>query len=137
MQHERGHWVWILIRGRIIKRDKETNQPLVIVGTFQEISKQKEMHEKLYEYAHIDLLAEVPNRRSFTQCLDNLHRESCDDNSNHVLFYLDLNKFKEANDKFGHKAGDQIIKNVGQRLKNCFDLLITFFASGAMNSRYY
>lgn len=120
MQHERGHWVWILIRGRIIKRDKETNQPLVVVGTFQEISKQKEMHEKLYEYAHIDLLAEVPNRRSFTQCLDNLHRESCDDNSNHVLFYLDLNKFKEANDKFGHKAGDQIIKNVGQRLKKLF-----------------
>lgn len=120
MRHERGHWVWILIRGRVIERHKNTNQPLVVVGTFQEISKQKEMHEKLYEYAHIDLLAEVPNRRSFTQCLDNLHRESCDDNSNHVLFYLDLNKFKEANDKFGHKAGDQIIKNVGQRLKKLF-----------------
>ncbi len=120
VRHKQGHWVWILSRGRVVKRDSQTNRALTVMGTYQEISKQKEMHEQLYEYAHVDLLAEVPNRRSFNQCLDNIHRESCDDNSNHVLFYLDLNKFKEANDKFGHKAGDQILKNVGQRLKKLF-----------------
>ncbi len=117
VRHLKGHWVWILCRGRVIERDKETNCPIAIAGTYQEISKQKEMHEQLYEYAHMDLLAEVPNRRSFNRCLENIQRESCDDGANHVLFFIDLNKFKEANDKFGHKAGDQIIKNVGRRLK--------------------
>ncbi len=118
IRHQQGHWVWILIRGRVIEREKETNHPLAVVGTYQEISKQKQMHEQLYEYAHMDLLAEVPNRRSFNQCLESIQRESSDDGSNHVLFFLDLNKFKDANDRFGHKAGDQIIKNVGRRLKN-------------------
>ncbi|MEX3073613.1 diguanylate cyclase [Vibrio alginolyticus] len=120
VRHKKGYWVWILVRGRVMIRDKNTNLPLVVVGTYQEISKQKEMHEKLYEYAHMDLLAEVPNRRSFNQCLESLRNEDCDGSLNHVLFYLDLNKFKDANDQFGHKAGDQIIKNVGHRLKKLF-----------------
>lgn len=34
------------------------------------------------------------------------------------LFYMDLNKFKNVNDKYGHAAGDLVIKNVGQRLKD-------------------
>lgn len=117
VRHKNGHWIWVLSRGRVIERDSDTNRALIVAGTFQEITMQKNMHEKLYQYAHIDLLAEVPNRRSFNECLESLHHRYVGPDTQHVLFYLDLNKFKEVNDRYGHEAGDKVIKNVGQRLK--------------------
>ncbi len=117
VRHKKGHWVWILTRGRVIERDNDTNEALVVAGTFQEVTMQKNMHEQLYQYAHIDLLAEVPNRRSFNECLEDIYRLPSDIGSQHALFYIDLNKFKFVNDCYGHEAGDEVIKNVGKRLK--------------------
>lgn len=78
---------------------------------------QKNMHEQLYQYAHIDLLAEVPNRRSFNECLEDIYRRPSDVGSQHALFYIDLNKFKFVDDCYGHESGDEVIQNVGKRLK--------------------
>ncbi len=117
VRHKNGHWIWVLTRGRVIERDSVTGRALVIAGTFQEVTAQKTMHEQLYQYAHTDLLAGVPNRRSFNECIENICLQKTSDEIKHALFYIDLNKFKEVNDKYGHECGDEVIKNVGQRLK--------------------
>ncbi|WP_165310717.1 diguanylate cyclase domain-containing protein [Vibrio ziniensis] len=113
VRHRLGHWVWILVRGRIIKRAYSTRKPLAVAGTYQDITLQKELNSQLYLYANTDQLAEIPNRRSFHNQLDQME----DAEHHYGLFYMDLNKFKNVNDKYGHAAGDLVIKNVGQRLK--------------------
>ncbi|MGY2573419.1 diguanylate cyclase domain-containing protein [Vibrio sp. C8] len=113
VRHRLGHWVWILVRGKVIKRTYSTQTPLTVAGTYQDITLQKELNSQLYQYANTDQLAEIPNRRSFHHQLDMMQEGE----HQYGLFYMDLNKFKCVNDKYGHAAGDLVIKNVGQRLK--------------------
>jgi diguanylate cyclase len=67
-----------------------------------------------YEAAH-DPLTGLPNRREF---VGRLGRALTRGNSNVILF-CDLNDFKAINDRLGHNAGDQILVEVGQRLRGC------------------
>ncbi|PNH97161.1 hypothetical protein C1O24_08115 [Vibrio diazotrophicus] len=113
VRHRLGHWVWILVRGRVIKRAFHSQIPLTVAGTYQDITLQKELNSQLHQYANTDQLTEIPNRRSFHNHLDMME----DTEHQYGLFYMDLNKFKDVNDKYGHAAGDLVIKNVGQRLK--------------------
>lgn len=114
VRHKLGHWVWILVRGRVINRSYHSQIPISVAGTYQDITLQKELNNQLYQYANTDQLTEIPNRRSFHNYLDMLE----DTDHQYGLFYMDLNKFKNVNDKYGHAAGDLVIKNVGQRLKD-------------------
>ncbi|MGO4443476.1 putative bifunctional diguanylate cyclase/phosphodiesterase [Mycobacterium sp. 2YAF39] len=61
-----------------------------------------------------DALTGLPNRLLFTQRLDEaIHRGPF------VLIFVDLDDFKELNDRFGHAGGDELLCAVGQRLRRC------------------
>jgi len=63
-----------------------------------------------------DPLSSLPNRLLFSERLDReLGRLGRDDSGLAVLF-LDLDRFKDVNDTYGHQAGDELIKVVGSRL---------------------
>ncbi|MGM5487722.1 MAG: diguanylate cyclase domain-containing protein [Nanobdellota archaeon] len=79
----------------------------------------QENEDRLNVLAYTDHMTGLYNRKSF---LEHLHQEIARSNREHTkktLFYIDLNNFKDINDTFGHKAGDQIIIEVGHRLKQC------------------
>lgn len=90
---------------------------------FKELSKtNRELNEKtselnasrqeLYHVAHHDSLTDLPNRRLFYHTLEKkVNRNDC-----FGLFFLDLNDFKDINDQYGHKEGDQLLKEVARRL---------------------
>lgn len=67
--------------------------------------------------AHHDLLTGLPNRTFFTEKMEDavtglrLHGEGF------AIFMLDLDKFKNVNDRLGHTAGDQLLRETAQRLK--------------------
>ncbi|WP_081287985.1 putative bifunctional diguanylate cyclase/phosphodiesterase [Mycobacterium asiaticum] len=61
-----------------------------------------------------DALTGLPNRLLFARRLDEAMR--CGD---FVLIFVDLDDFKEINDRFGHAAGDELLCAVGERLKRC------------------
>ncbi len=46
LRHQQGHWVWVLVRGRIIERDP-AGRPVRMIGTITDVSRQKESEEKL------------------------------------------------------------------------------------------
>ncbi|WP_187355193.1 putative bifunctional diguanylate cyclase/phosphodiesterase [Paenibacillus tengchongensis] len=73
----------------------------------------KRLFEKL---AHYDSLTEIPNRRFF---MDELERrlQCTEPLQTYTLFFFDLNKFKEINDTLGHSTGDEVIKQLAQRLQ--------------------
>lgn len=60
---------------------------------------------------HHDALTGLPNRKLFAQRLDEAMRHG-----QFVLIFIDLDDFKEVNDRYGHAAGDELLCAVGERL---------------------
>ena len=86
-------------------------------GTVEDIHDRKHAEKQLRWAAYHDDLTGLPNRRFFVERL----REALDDNSGRSrrvgLLVLDLDHLKQTNDKFGHDAGDALLKEFGQRLR--------------------
>ncbi len=83
-----------------------------------DISEQKEAENELRQMANFDSLTSLPNR---TLLLDRINHASdhAQRHGNTIgLFFIDLDKFKQVNDSLGHKAGDELLKVVAQRLTN-------------------
>lgn len=74
--------------------------------------------EKLTYDATHDPLTGLINRREFEQRLGQAMREAVAGEKVHVLCYLDLNKFKPINDKGGHRAGDDVLRQVSEKLND-------------------
>lgn len=73
-----------------------------------------EAQRGLAHQLHHDALTGLPNRLLFTQRLDEaIHRGPF------VLIFVDLDDFKEINDRFGHAGGDELLRAVGERLRRC------------------
>ncbi len=78
-------------------------------------SESKARHQALH-----DPLSDLPNRRHFTEALhDIVGRGHNHQEGRHqlLLAYIDVDRFKDVNDAIGHDAGDQLVTEVGRRLK--------------------
>jgi diguanylate cyclase (GGDEF)-like protein/PAS domain S-box-containing protein len=86
------------------------------VGVFADISNLKSSEEKLEFLAHHDPLTKLPNRLMLLSRLDHAIESAKRDGSQLALLMLDLDRFKNVNDSFGHLAGDELLQKVAQRL---------------------
>ncbi len=82
----------------------------------QDVTAQKKEEERLLHLARTDPLSSLWNRAGFHERLGNALARSRDQSSLLALFYLDVDRFKAVNDRFGHTAGDQLIHAIGARL---------------------
>ncbi len=81
---------------------------------------QRKQHEAVMTYrAHFDPLTGLPNREYFRQRLELALQRQQRSGQEVGLMLLDLNGFKDVNDRFGHAAGDALLKQVGRRLSEC------------------
>jgi diguanylate cyclase (GGDEF)-like protein/PAS domain S-box-containing protein len=88
------------------------------VGIFADITAQKEHEQRLEKLAHFDPLTELPNR---TLLADRLHMSLAMASRNKQLLavcLLDLDGFKQVNDRLGHAAGDQLLIDFAQRMRH-------------------
>ncbi len=77
------------------------------------------MVEQIRLLAFHDTLTGLPNRVSFRRRLDEELDRSRRDGSQVAICLLDLDHFNRFNDTLGHKFGDRLVQEVGQRLKAC------------------
>ncbi|HSI45674.1 MAG TPA: EAL domain-containing protein [Methylophilus sp.] len=115
-----GSWKWVYDRGMVFKRDDE-GKSLRVLGTLADISKIKQSEEAIWQYANVDTLTGLPNRRMFFDRLDQQLRLVKNNNHKVAIIFLDLDRFKEVNDSQGHDQGDLLLKHAGQRLTQCID----------------
>ena len=95
---------------------------IFILGLFF-IEKRKQTKE-LEKIAFFDILSTLGNRYNFNNACKEFNSKVG------VCIVIDLDNFKNANDKFGHSVGDEIIKECGLLLKNIFGEKNTFRISG-------
>lgn len=78
----------------------------------------REATKKLEYMVHHDTLTGLPNRLLFYDRLERAVHLARRNNDRICLFFVDLDLFKQVNDNFGHAAGDELLCQVSQRLKN-------------------
>ena len=82
------------------------------VGVFSDISLRKKQESELRRLTNTDLLTGLPNRSSLQVTLENLVKKD----THHTLMMMDIDNFKKINDSLGHQVGDELLKQVAQRL---------------------
>ena len=103
----------------------ETGKTFGIFGISRDITTIKENEQAIikakehFDYmAHHDLLTELPNRTSLIEKLQ--HQTSGIENHPFALLFLDLDGFKEINDSYGHRFGDELLVRITQLLQELF-----------------
>jgi diguanylate cyclase (GGDEF)-like protein/PAS domain S-box-containing protein len=88
-----------------------------IAGSARDITARKVEEERILRRASHDFLTDLPNRRLFRERLDHELRHAARTRLPLALMFVDLDGFKEVNDRLGHAAGDELLQQVAQRIK--------------------
>ncbi len=75
-------------------------------------------HQTLYELATVDALTGLYNRRKFRELLETAVNAAIADDTALSVVFIDLDHFKRINDAMGHSAGDEVLRQFGQLLRD-------------------
>lgn len=87
------------------------------VVSAHDITETKLYEDRMIEFAHIDSLTDLPNRRYLFERVREQIAKFKRHGGTAVIFFIDLDEFKEVNDSYGHAAGDEVLKEAARRLK--------------------
>jgi diguanylate cyclase (GGDEF)-like protein/PAS domain S-box-containing protein len=114
MSHKIGAWVWVLDRGKVISL-AEDGTPLLMAGTREDITSRKLAESRVEHLATHDALTELPTMRlakdRMSMTLDLARRNG----TMVAVMFTDLDDFKLVNDRYGHEAGDNLLKVISDR----------------------
>jgi len=112
-----GHSIPIEATAAPMRNDK--GELIGAVMVFQDVSQERKLSRQLSYQASHDMLTGLYNRRMFEEQLDTILVSVGVENRHHALCYLDLDQFKIVNDTCGHVAGDELLRQLGDLLKDC------------------
>lgn len=123
IQAKDGTWKWYYDRGKVTKRD-EYGKPSLVVGIVFDITVKKEMellieeqNKKLIEMVNLDYLTKIFNRKGLNEKLEYEVARINRYNGSLSVLMIDIDHFKAINDKYGHLAGDLVLKKVSETIK--------------------
>ncbi|MBF0589058.1 MAG: EAL domain-containing protein [Magnetococcales bacterium] len=90
-----------------------------IFSVVRDITRRKEEEAQIRHQANYDPLTGLPNRALFLDRLTHDLKRAKRTKSRTALMFIDLDRFKWVNDTLGHSAGDQLLKEVSERLLEC------------------
>lgn len=93
--------------------------PLGIVGVFHDITERKQAEQRMRQLAFYDPLTQLPNRRMLLERIQQGLSNSVRTHKHGAVLFLDLDKFKQLNDTWGHDMGDLLLIFVARRLESC------------------
>lgn len=84
-----------------------------------DVTEKIQAEERIRDLAFNDSLTRLPNRLLLTDRLEQAIATADRNNSKVGVLFVDLDDFKKVNDTFGHKVGDELLKQTGKRLGAC------------------
>lgn len=82
----------------------------------QQLRQEQKVGQEFEQLAHRDSLTQLPNRLYFQSALQRHVAISCQEVVLMALMFIDLDNFKTVNDKHGHDAGDEVLREVAARM---------------------
>lgn len=105
---------WFRSRCRLV-RDPD-GRPRQILGVVRDITDQKRLQDLYARQARTDPLTGLANRRNFEDRAGDFLAAGVATGARFGLVLLDLDRFKPVNDRFGHAAGDLVLREIARRL---------------------
>ena len=89
------------------------------VALFADATEQKRAQELIWRHANFDTVTQLPNRRHFCDSLMRRIIEAEAKKERIAVIFIDLDRFKYVNDRFGHAAGDSLLQQAAERIRAC------------------
>ncbi len=115
IRHRLGHYLWVQERGVHVAAG-ETRRTHVL-GLLQDITQRKRGEEAIRHQAFYDGLTELPNRVLLYDRMSQTISAARRRQQAFAVLCLDLDGFKLVNDAMGHHVGDEVLAEVGRRLR--------------------
>jgi diguanylate cyclase (GGDEF)-like protein/PAS domain S-box-containing protein len=109
----KGRRIWVHTYAEI---SMQAGKAIRVTGAFQDITDKKLAEQEIWKQGNFDFLTGLPNRRLFRDRLEQELKKNQRTGKSLAVLFIDLDRFKEINDTFGHDQGDKIIKEAAQRL---------------------
>lgn len=117
IRHTNGYWTWVMLSGAVVARDSN-GQVVSVAGVSQDINAQKQIEEQLRQNARTDGLTQMPNRAVVLERVGAAIKRCAREPGYHfAVLFMDFDRFKQVNDTLGHGAGDELLRQIAQRLE--------------------
>jgi diguanylate cyclase (GGDEF)-like protein/PAS domain S-box-containing protein len=116
IEREDGSRRWLQVNAQFMLAREGGNAS--VVSSFTDITERREMESQLHEEARTDKLTGLANRAMFSEWLDAALADRTEEgDSKFAILLLDFDRFKLINDSMGHHAGDDLLRQIADRLR--------------------
>jgi diguanylate cyclase (GGDEF)-like protein/PAS domain S-box-containing protein len=106
-----------ILNTRNLSIPDETGEQRYLLSLSEDITERKEAEARIEHMAHHDALTDLPNRLAFVEQLSRSIDAAAAGNGSFAVLSIDLDRFKEVNDTFGHAVGDDLLRALAQQLR--------------------
>ncbi|MDB5761675.1 MAG: hypothetical protein JWQ21_670 [Herminiimonas sp.] len=116
-RHKDGSTLIIENQWTLVSDDHEAPHSIFVIKS--DITQRKAAENEIHSLAFYDPLTSLPNRRLLVERLTARLTTGAPTGHNGALLFVDLDHFKTLNDTFGHDQGDELLRQVAQRIQSC------------------
>ena len=106
----------LVIAKKTIIRD-ENDKPQYLLTVVDDVTEKRLKDAHIVHMAHYDALTDLPNRVTFAETINATLNRAAASGEQFPVLSIDLDRFKEANDTYGHLIGDAVLREVARRLQ--------------------